>query len=441
MSVETLHYGQSRLIFDFEHRDHALIAGVGYGKTRIGPPWHWLRVLRNPKSKESIVIAPIYRLTRRCFNEYRDYLNRCGVKEGRYGGVTINKSDLTITRNRTGQVIYFLSGESPERLVSFTISHAWCDEAALMLRQVRKNLLKRLRCPKAFTLRQILSGTTPEGTGNWLYDVFGPEKVEREADAPFSVSDTKLVLHGSSYDNPYLDLEFLQGVLEEEFGFDPAYFANYVLGEFVSLSKDRFYFSFDQRFNVESRPIDPNNKRLVITWDNNVGKQAWSAIQKQGDTWAVVKSNRANGKNIDDCCNQIFETLPPFDFEDWHFEVTGDAALHNRSVQTHTTGYDVIKANLIKEYPNLQVTAYRANPGVEERSRRTNSLFAARKLIIDSSCSKVINSAKSCEQDGKGGIKKPKDDDITHAMEAVDHAMMKLQPLIIKRSGRTGITL
>ena len=66
------------------------------------------------------------------------------------------------------------------------------------------------------------------------------------------------MLHGATHDNPYLDEDYLDAI-EEEFGFDSAYYENYVLGKFTSLSKNRFYFSF-----AESKTLMTANSTPII---------------------------------------------------------------------------------------------------------------------------------------------------------------------------------
>lgn len=440
---KTLHYGQSRLLYDDTHRDHLILAGVGYGKTHFGPPWHFRRVLINDRSKESMIIAPTNKLLKKCLEFYTDFLRDTGLREGRGGHFTVNKSDPSLTFHglggRTPHTVWFISAEAPERIISYTVSHVWGDEAALWVEQVKKNLYKRLRCPSAKTLRQVLYTTTPEGL-NWLYEQFNPDTVIRDIGTPFSESSSKLILHGSSHDNPYLDEEYLVNVLQEEFGWDADYYSNYVLGEWVSLSKDRFYFSFDTKKHVGDFPIDTSNETLCLTFDNNVGRMAWAVLQNQLGVWVVVAANRANARNVQDATDQVVQALPPQRFNDFNIVVYGDATLHNRSNQTFTTAFQVLESALKKHYHRVKISAPRGNPLVEERSRRTNSLFASNRLFIDRKCLKVIESAKATESDGRGGIKKPADDKITHSMESVDHALMALEPLKIDRYGTGGVS-
>jgi Phage terminase large subunit len=386
-------------------------------------------------------VAPDNKLLKSCcLADYESYLLKFGLREGRNGDFRIKSSpgDLEIMfrwgplgKRSWSQHVYFLTGEAPKKIVAHTTSHAWIDEPGLMDAQVDKNVTKRMRCPNALYRQRLYTGT-PEGTdGNWFYELFHPDKVIRQPGTPYSESERCLVLHGSSHDNPYLDQEYLDS-LDEEFGWDKNYYANYVLGEWVSLSRNRFYHAFTNEL-IGDYPPDPQTKTLYLSFDNNVGCMTWAALQPWENQYLVVRDNGGNGRNIDDACEQFVDAFPVKDWGNHHIVVLGDAALWARSVHSNQRGYEIIRDNLKKYYPNLTLGAPRGNPFVEERSRNTNKLFAKRKLLVDRSAKKVIGSAQSAESDPKRGIKKPSGDQVTHAMEAVDMAMLVLEPLRIQR--------
>lgn len=440
VDVGTLHYGQDRLLNDKEFYQHVLLAGVGYGKTFFGARWLETRRAWNRKSKEFLIIAPDNKLLkRRCFEDYREFLSLCGLKEGSRKDYAYNKSDPSFHFIRSNQYIYGVTGEAPEKIVAYNTGSVWIDETALQAEQVYKNAVKRNRCPLAVK-RQIFHSTTPEGT-NWFWDKFGSHNCPYEDEEQlYSLGQNKLVLHGSSFDNPYLDEEYLN-TLKDEFGWDESYFANYVLGKWTSLSKNKFYFSFSEK-NIGDYSFDHSNREIVLTFDNNVGQMAWAVIQAgrpDEPKWCARVENNCDGRNIDDACKQFIDRFPPRDFKHLRIKVLGDAALHSRSVHSYQTGYDIIESLLQPLYDQVIIDAHRANPFVEERSRRTNSLFSKAQLCVDRSCKKIINSAKVAESDGSKGIKKPHNDKVTHPMEAIDMAMMVLEPFVVERKRQNGV--
>jgi hypothetical protein len=419
----TLHHGQDVLLFDLEHEDHGIVAGVGYGKTHFGPPWLEYRRLRSPKCDEWLIVAPDYRmLKQRTLVEYEKFLKLCGMEEGE--DYSYNRSDFVFHFHDTDQRVIGLSGEKPEKIASYNTGGIWRDESSIMSVEVKNNCEMRNRNPRA-EFPQTLDTTTPEGL-NWVYERFNPEHLTREG--VISKGNSKLLLHGRSHDNPYLSKRFL-AKLEREFGWDPLYYANYVLGEFVSLSRNAFYFKFDERAHVGNYPFNPAWPYMYLSWDWNVAKMTWVVIQRVGDEYWVVKENGSNGRNVQDACQQFINAFPPAQFKHFNITILGDARGWNRSDQTYTTGYQVMQSILKPHYPLIHLQAHRQNPFIEERSRCTNHLFSLNRLKIDRSCRNVIMSAKTCETDGKAGIKKPGgDSDTTHPMEAVDMGLIVLEP-------------
>lgn len=433
----TVHHGQGRLLKDTIHRDLGICAGIGYGKSDFGPKKAERARKDNPKSKTALVIAPTFRLLRKiCLEKYISFLKSTGMREGRKKAADfwVNYSDLTI-HFRSGQETIFVSASDVNAIVAYTAYFAWIDEAALCSREVARRVLMRLRCPNAW-YRQRLFTFTPEGVANYLYEIFEPSKHERNG--VFSENERRLLLHGSSFDNPYLDDEFRNSLIEE-FAWDTRYYQNYVLGLWVSLAKNAFYFAFDQTKHVGNHPFIPELREFDISMDYNVGKMAWCALQQIGSIFRVFHANRADGRNVDEVCQQIVDAFPPDEYRDCKIRVWGDATGHNRSTLSYDTGYEQVEAKLKPLYPRLSIEAHLSNPFVEERSRCTNKLFANSRLYIDRSCTSIITSANTAETDIRRGIKKPKNDEVTHPMEALDMALINLDPSIIVRRG-TGVS-
>lgn len=414
--------GQLRLIKEYKASAIGVVAGYGYGKTTFGVCWHFNRVLINKESAVSLVVAADYKLVKTvCMPAYEHYLTSLGLVIGKH--FSLNKAENILYFPWSGQKVIFLTAEKPKKIAAYNASHAWFDEAARCDEEVNENLVARIRCPKA-KVHQICYTTTPEGT-NWLYDLFHPESLQRTG--RHSVGASKIVLHGASTDNRMLPASYFQ-TLRDTYGWESAMYRNYVLGEWTNLNQNSFYFSFNEREHVIDYELNKDLKRLVLTWDNNVGQMTWVTVQPTAEGWATHLDNDCSGRNIEHACQQFMDKYPPHLFKDWHIEVYGDAALHARSVQSYTTGYEMIEALLKPHYPRLQVLAHRGNPMVNERSMCTNRLFALKRLAIGKKCRKVIQSAREAESDKKTGIKKGSGDRITHAMEALDMALICIDP-------------
>ena len=432
----TRHYGVRDLYNDRTSSALLILAGVGFGKTTSGIDLMERSRTLNPASDEFLIIAPTYKLLKqRCFSDYRKHLLRIGLVEKR--DFFLNKSEPRITfpetSKHTEQHLIGISGDNPDAIVSYNSAAAWVDEAALCVEDVHKNIVQRNRCPKA-KFRQRIYTSVPIGL-NWLYEVFNPEKLEWTSDV-HERSKSKHVLHGTSFDNPYLDDIYLKE-LQDEFGWDTAYFDNYVRGLWVNLAKDTFYFSFVESKYVDDYPFVPDIQTMYQCWDSNVGQMTWTVIQNVAGQYRVTDENGSNGRNIEHACEQFITRFPPEKFQRYHIVVLGDASLHARSPHSYQTGYQMIESILRPHYPLLEVRAHYGNPFVEERSRCTNGLFAKGKLVVNRTCRNVIKSAKMSESDGKGGIRKKSVDTVTHAMESVDMGLIVLEPSKLKNSGKS----
>lgn len=422
--------GQLRLLQEKNKSFLAAIGGVGSGKTSFGCRWFHSRCKLNYKSPNSLIVAENGKYVKLRFKEYIAYLESLKWQEGKH--FKVNRSVPYSIKYYFGHEVLFWSAET--KIVSLNTSHDWQDEAALFSRETVWEIDQRRRCPKS-TLRQSLTTTSPEGM-NHTYEFYGSEDMQREG--RFSFSDNKLVLHSSSYDNYFLPDDYLKN-LEDRFGWDELYFRNYVMGEWVNLARNSFYFSATDDNIIETTPR-PQVPRLVLSFDNNVGKMQWIVIQTIGSDYHVVAANNGTARNIDDACSEFAKTFPTFTWADHRIEVAGDATLHHRSVQTYTTGYEVVQATLKKlGYRNVHVVAYFGNPLVAERSMTTNRALKNLKLLISNKCKRVIHSLRATQSDGKGGIVKPSNDEVTHAMEAVDHALCVIDPIKIK-SGSSGVS-
>lgn len=428
----TFHYGQEVLYQDTKRDSHLVLSGVGYGKSFFGPPWMEKRRVDNPKSKTFLIAAPTYKLLKkRCFAEYIAWLTACGYREGRRGDYTFNQQDMSLVFHKSKQEIIGLSVDNPDSIISYNAAAIWSDESSLFKEDARRKLLMRLRCPDA-VYRQTLDTTTPEGL-NHLYESFHPDKFKRHD--VISYNKHALILHGRTMDNPYLDESYIR-LLEAEFGWDELYWANYILGEWVSLMRNAFYFNFDEKKCVGDYPLDERGKTFDLTWDSNVGQMTWAVLQTDANEYFVRAENGSNGRNIHEACGQFMDRFPPAKFRSWIINVFGDATLHARSPHSYSTGYELIESLLKPHYPYLTIQAHRGNPFVEERSRVTNKLFKENRLKIHRECRKTIASAKQAERDKNGGIKKPKDDTITHAMEAIDMGLICREPPQIRFESR-----
>lgn len=432
MTVEPLRlfYGQRRLIEDRSKQEHAIIAGLGSGKSTLIPRWHFSRCLINRKSSVSLMVAPDSRLlTTVSLPAYESFLLSRGMIAGEDFKIYLSKGDTRIVFRSLGprpwgHSIFFLSGEAVEKIVGYNASHAALDEVDTMTEEVVFRVQQRLRCPDAELIQMLLAGT-PEGLGV-LHKRYHPDECKPSGDR-FSESDTKLVLHARTYDNYTLPPQYLES-LEREYGRDSAEWQCYVEGVPTSLSKERFYYRFTPTRHVIECPPDPANPTLIWALDNNPVVLSTTWIQPDANRFLIVADNGGRARDVVEACEQFVERFPPHTWGRHAISVLGDPALHARSPLTHQTGYEIIRSLLKPHYPNLSIDAPRASPLIRERYRNTNKLFFEDRLYIDKRALKVIESAASVEMQPDGRPKKLSKDQLTHSMESIDFALMVLSP-------------
>jgi len=104
-----------------------VIAGRGWGKTRVGSEWIVEQAARHPDT-EWAIIAPTWRDCRKTCIE-----GQSGVMKALLPGEldSVNYADLQV-RLSNGSRIYGYSADRPDRLRGSNLSGAWVDEAAAM---------------------------------------------------------------------------------------------------------------------------------------------------------------------------------------------------------------------------------------------------------------------------------------------------------------------
>jgi phage terminase large subunit-like protein len=169
----------------------AIVAGRGFGKTRVGAEWVWARARElGPDGRIALVAASL------------DEVERVMV-EGESGLIACARSGERVDWQRTRGVLHFASGatafaysaERPSMLRGPQHHFAWCDELAKWPRakEVWDNLMLGLRLEPAVGGRpRTIVTTTPNSMSLLKRIVALPRTATtrgRTADNPFSAED------------------------------------------------------------------------------------------------------------------------------------------------------------------------------------------------------------------------------------------------------------
>ena len=190
---------QQRIDFDFT--ECGIMAGRGYGKTRVGAEWLARSVYMDTSGFDSCVIAPTYQDVKfTCF-------------EGESGLLSVIPESLIHNYNKTDMVIEMINisggissirgftAEKPERLRGPQHARGWLDELAAWQYDEAWDMMQMgLRLGKK---PQVLWTTTPK-----------PKDLIRKLVAPKS---GRVIITGSTYDNkPNLPASFFEQLEQYE---------------------------------------------------------------------------------------------------------------------------------------------------------------------------------------------------------------------------------
>ena len=170
---------------DFDFLECGILAGRGFGKTRVGAEWLGRTVYADPNTFDSAVIAPTYQDVKfTCF-------------EGESGLLSVippeliknyNKTDMIIemyNENGDVSVIRGFTAEKPERLRGPQHTRIWCDElAAWQYDDTWDMAMMGLRLGEK---PQVVWTTTPK-----------PKELVRKLVKP---KKGRVIVKGSTYDN------------------------------------------------------------------------------------------------------------------------------------------------------------------------------------------------------------------------------------------------
>lgn len=227
----------------------AFVAGIGSGKSLAGSGRALAasqgyvggaKVLQTPNL--GMITAPTYPMLRDA--TLRAFMDLAGSAVADF-----NKSEMTATMVNGSEVL-FRSADDPDRLRGPNLSWWFGDEAALCVSDVWRVGIGRLRQFGRAGYAWIT--TTPKGR-NWIYQEF----VQRQR-------RNYRVLKGSTFDNIFLDAEFVAGLKE-------AYAGDFALqelyGEFVAF-EGLIYPEFDPRVHRYTTLVDTSRfKRIVAAQD------------------------------------------------------------------------------------------------------------------------------------------------------------------------------
>jgi PBSX family phage terminase large subunit len=232
----------------------AIVGGLGSGKTRAGTMRAVLLLLQN-KGVNVGIFLPTYDLLRlRAMPGVEEDLAMMGLK------FHVNKSEFKIDVAGYGFII-FRSYDNPSKIVSFEVAHSIVDEidtlpmdkASLVWRKITERT--RQKFDGKNTIGVV---TTPDnGINGFVYHKW--VKLQQKG---------YVLYKASTYSNPFLPKDYAEQILAN---YDPVLAELYLLGDFVSLNKNKVYHFFDRKKHHVQRALNEHDTLIHIGLDFNIG--------------------------------------------------------------------------------------------------------------------------------------------------------------------------
>jgi hypothetical protein len=328
----------------------------------------------------------------------------------------VRKSDGELTLRAPQSTVLLRSLEEPERLRGTNLAWFGIDELSYTREEGWLRLEARLRDPKAENLCGF-GVWTPQGH-DWIYKRFIHEPV----------SGYECVC-AKPFENHFV-LDKTPDYYERlKTSYDPKFYRQEVLGEYVNSRTDRVYHCFDRKVHLARRAYD-SGKLLMWALDFNVAPMSSVLLQwKDKDKQLVVIDEIVLGRATTEEACQEFENR--YKGHSAGLEIFGDASGRNM----HTTGmsdYTMLQGFLYRAgFRNVKIRVPSRNPSVLSRVQKVNALFTNAlgeiRLEVDPSCKELIKDFEEVMfKPDSGIVDKVRDPQRTHASDALGYAVWEL---------------
>jgi hypothetical protein len=332
-----------------------------------------------------------------------------------------NKAENTLVMRDTRSRILFRPVDDFERLRGTNLAWFGLDELTYTQEEAWLRLEGRLRDPKAARLCGF-AAWTPKGY-DWVYRKF----VARQ-------TDTYQTIYARPSENRHLlgrDPDFYKRLAES---YDEKFYAQEVLGSYLSLDGSRVYSAFDVSTHVSDLNVD---SRLPILWalDFNVDPMSSVIAQISNGKVVVLDEIVIRHGTTRQACEEFLKRFPK---HGPGVLVFGDAS-GNAQQTTGYSDYDMVKEHFAVHAPmRVAYQVPKANPSVRERINLTNAMLRTATgdigMLVDRKCKELIQDFEQvCFKTESGQIDKDRDRRRTHLSDALGYLLWqefrKLPPI------------
>lgn len=329
----------------------------------------------------------------------------------------LNKAENVLTFGDCGSRIVFRSTDEFDRLRGTNLAWFGVDELSYTAEEAWIRLEARLRDPQAKRLCGF-AVWTPRGF-DWVYRRFVAKTI-----------DGYEVFFAKPYENRHI-LKTVPDYYERlRTSYDERFFAQEVLGEYLSVSSGRVYTSFERSRNVSPVRVDPS-KQLLWALDFNVNPMCSVIAQMQGERLVILDEIVLKKATTRMACEEFVRRYPnhPGDVR-----IFGDASGH-RDQTVGGSDYGAIRAFMNEErYSRVGFEVPRSNPSVKARVSLVNEKLRAPdglQLIVDPRCCELIRDFDEvCYKGESGELDKDRDASRTHLSDALGYLIWeRLRPM------------
>ena len=300
----------------------------------------------------------------------------------------INNVEFTFTHTPTGNQIYCMGLDEPEKIKSIKgITGMWLEEATDFKPEDLNQLDIRIRGKKDNYVQYLLS-FNPIDEKNWLKSRF------------FDVQDPDAYTVKTTYkDNLFLTADDKRR-LESYKELNELFYQVYCLGDWgVVDTSNKFLFNFKKDKHVAECGYNPH-KTLKISFDFNLEPFAAILYQNTSKNGLVFFDKvRLDNSDIYQVCDVIRANYP-----DAFYVVTGDRTGYNRSgmVRGKTSYWQIIQKELKLSAPQIKLRS--KNLDLVQSRVLCNSALKFKNITIDPSLEELIEDSQYAQVDQKGEL-------------------------------------
>jgi phage terminase large subunit len=389
-----------------ERRIKGFSGGVGSGKSLILCHEAIYLALQN-EGRTGLIGAPTYGMLRDA--TLATFLEVC---ESSRVAVELNQAQMTAMLPLKQSKILFRSLENPERLRGSNLAWFGVDELTYCTEAAWTRLEARLRDPKA-KLSTGLGVWTPKGF-DWVYRRFVSDPVKGYG-----------LVEAKPFENKYL-LDGTPDYYERlKASYDPLFYRQEVLGEYINTTADRVYHAFSRGENVRETEIY-GDEVLLWSLDFNINPMASVIGVRRGEEVYIVDEIVQRTSSTPEVCEEMARR---YGERRAGVRVYGDASGRQRHTASEYSDYEVMKRFFgRRKSMGVQLATARSNPPVRDRVNLVNGRLEAadgcRRLYISSKCKELIKDLEQVTyKPDQGVIDKDRDPDRTHVSDALGYLL------------------